>query len=396
MTKTPHKLPKRSRKRNRKLHRSNHIIKGGIVSVYEHVFYKPNWQKDAFTNTIQWTTLVKLKDTCLYATSIPDQDTNKCLATLMFYMHVKDIKRIISLQGCDVSEPPTRNRPPMKNCEGYIRDGDGYTMNGETYLTDKHYESRMWKAIKSMNPETEYNNIIEFQNHKIEDYTAGSLRTWFELLNYNYYFEWEKTIIHCLAGFGRTGSILLLVYMNTYYQNNQSEISKLSSEFFYYSSSSELYTGLQQELSEAIELDIDDADVNAPRMPPENGEVNRVIKNFDKNKIVDEVFNIKDYTHANLLITRMNYIRICLGTKFKQDTIFLFQLLLTPIDLKKRIHMTTPETVLSDSVSREQSQLIAITPETIFSSEGREPVQINLSDIETISKQVDNPYGIKV
>jgi hypothetical protein len=46
MTKTPHKLPKRTRKRNRKLHKPNHIIKGGVSSVYKEVFYKPNWQKN--------------------------------------------------------------------------------------------------------------------------------------------------------------------------------------------------------------------------------------------------------------------------------------------------------------------------------------------------------------
>lgn len=68
-----------------------------------------------------------------------------------------------------------------------------------------------------------------------------------------------------------------------------------------------------------------------------------------------------------------------------------------PIDLKKRLDILSPETLFSSFQAikaREQTQLIAITPETIFSSEGREPVQINLSDIATISAQVDNPYGI--
>jgi len=380
----PRKSPKHTRKRNCKLHKPNHIIKGGISSTYKEVFYKPNWIK--FFGC-QWTTLVKLKGTFLYATSIPDENTHKCLATFLFYMFVKDICRIISLQACDESNPKV-----TENCEGFIPDGND--------LDDKYYESRMWIGLGNSYGETHKEGRIEFKNHKIKDFTAGNLRTWFELLNYDYYNDWQKTIIHCLAGFGRTGSILLMVYMNTYYQNNRNKANELNNKFFHYSSSSELYTELRKELSEAIELDIDDADVNDPRMPPENGEVNDLIKSVDKNKITEEVFNIEDYSEANTLITRMNYIRICLGTKFKQDTIFLFQLMPMPIDWKKKIDVSRLENLFSSFQAavkeREQEQLIAITPETIFSSEGREPVQINLSDIETISKQVDNPYGIKV
>jgi protein tyrosine phosphatase len=378
MPKTSRKSHKHSRKNNSKLHKPNHIIKGGVSSVYKEVFYKPNWIE--FFGC-QWTTLVKLKGTCLYATSIPDQNTHKCLATFLFYMFVKDIYRIISLQGCDVSNPKK-----TENCEGFTPDGND--------LDDKSYESRMWIGLGNSYIETQRR---EFKNHKIEDFTAGNLRTWLELLNYNYYIEWEKTIIHCLAGFGRTGSILLMVYMNTYYQNNRNKANELNNEFFHYSSSSELYTELRKEFSEAIELDIDVVDENDRNKPSENGEVNNLIKSFDKNKIVHEVFCIEDYSDANTLITRMNYIRICLGTKFKQDTIFLFQLMPMPIDLKKRLDILSPETLFSSFQAikaREQTQLIAITPETIFSSEGREPVQINLSDIATISAQVDNPYGI--
>jgi len=383
MPKTSRKSHKHSRKNNSKLHKPNHIIKGGVSSVYKEVFYKPNWQKNPILRIFkvekQWSTLVKLKGTCLYATSIPSENTHKCLATFLFYMFVKDIYRIISLQGCDVSNPKK-----TENCEGFTPDGND--------LDDKSYESRMWIGLGNSYIETQRR---EFKNHKIQDYTAGNLRTWLELSNYDYYIEWEKTIIHCLAGFGRTGSILLMVYMNTYYQNNRSEISKLSSEFFHYSSSSELYRELRKEFSEAIELDIDVVDENDRNKPSENGEVNSDIAKFDINNIIDELFDIEDYSDANMLITRMNYIRICLGMKFKQDTIFLFQLMPIPIDLKKTIHTTNPEMIHSyHLLAREQTQLIAITPETIFSSEGREPVQINLSDIATISAQVNNPYGI--
>jgi hypothetical protein len=54
----------------------------------------------------------------------------------------------------------------------------------------------------------------------------------------------------------------------------ESERSKLSNEFFHYSSSSELYTKLREEFSEAIELDVDVVDENDRNKPSENGEVN--------------------------------------------------------------------------------------------------------------------------
>jgi len=391
MPKTSRKSHKHSRKNNSKLHKPNHIIKGGVSSVYKEVFYKPNWQINPLLSMCniehQWSTLVKLKDTNLYATSMPSENTHKCLATFLFYMFVKDIYRIISLQGCDL----VRNPKEIQNCDGFTPDGSA--------VDDKSYESRMWIGLGKSYLETQ---IREFKNHKMQDFTAGNLRTWLELSNYNYYtIPWEKTIIHCLAGFGRTGSILLLVYMNTYYRKKESERSKLSNEFFHYSSSSELYTKLREEFSEAIELDVDVVDENDRNKPSENGEVNDDIKKFDISNIINEVFDIQNYSRANILITQMNYIRICLGTKFKQTSIYLFKLLPIPIDWTKHydtIDINKPEEMHSDLLAllaHEQHQTIVITPENIFSSRGREPVLINLSDIVTISAQVDNPYGIK-
>jgi len=321
-------------------------IKGGVQFHYENVFQKPSWQKsvDGLNN---WVTFVKLKDTQLYATSIPSEDLYKCLANLSFYMHVKDIKRIISLQGCDIDD-----RHFTMNCHGRIT----------PYKFDKNYESRMWIGMQSMYKEMQEDSYIDFQNHKIRDYTAGTLTTWFALFNYNYMDTNQKTLIHCLAGFGRTGSILLLIFMYNNYNNRSEKHGELSESFLGHTNGLDLFLELSVSFLDAIELDTS----------PENGKVNEDIGIFDIADIVKEVFDISNYSHANIFITRMNYIRICLGLNFGIKEIFLYKLWLSHTDSS------------------------FITPNTIFSSEGREMDNIKLSDIETISSQVDNPYGITV
>lgn len=318
-------------------------IKGGFSFNYGDVFQKPSWYK----GRNNWCTFVKLKNTQVYATSIPSENLYKCLANLSFYMHVKDIKRIISLQGCDIDD----GRIAM-NCYGRI----------SPLEFDTNYESRMWNEMKGMYKETHENDYIDFKNHKIHDYTAGSLTTWSEIFNYNYYNPNQKTLIHCLAGFGRTGSILLMIFMYNYYNNHSEKRVDLSEPFLGYPTGFDLFMELNAMFFEAIELDTS----------VENGEVNVDIARFDTANIVKEVFDISDYSHANLCITRINYIRILIGLAFEKSDIFLYQLWPEGTDYN------------------------VINCETIFDSERREPVQVPLSEIETISSQVDNPFGITV
>ena len=237
------------------------------------------------------------------------------------------------------------------NCHGRIT----------PYKFDTNYESRMWIGMQSMYKEMQEDSYIDFQNHKIRDYTAGTLTTWFALFNYNYMDTNQKTLIHCLAGFGRTGSILLLIFMYNNYNNHSEKHRELSEPFLGYTNGLDLFVELSVSFLDAIELDTS----------PENGKVNEDIRIFDISEIVKEVFDISNYSHANMFITRMNYIRICLGLSFGIKDIFLYKLW------------------SSDTNS-------SITLDTIFSSEGREMDKIQLSEIETISSQVDNPYGITV
>jgi len=324
-------------KKRNKSYRKPRSIKGGISSTYDNVFKMPSWQ----TGENPWVTLVRLKDTELYASSIPDQNIYNCLATMKFYMYVKGIKRIISLQGCGIDDGH-----PMHNCKGYIPED----------MTQKNdnYEEDIWNGLKSMSLVHKNDSLIDFDNHKINDLSAGRLSVWCDLYNCNYYNPNQPTLIHCLAGFGRTGSILLLICLNTYYQNNGLEVDKLSTEYLGHIDGNSLFIDLYLRLHDALIVD-NDVHVNGQ-------ECNDVITAFDKRHITNELFDIKNLTAINIFITRLNYIRICLGLGYNQTEVYLYHL--------KYDNDITSENMLEF------------------------PRLVKLKDIIDIANTPDNPYGI--
>jgi len=317
---------------------------GGIFSNYQHVFETPSWQSGAR----QWTTLVKLKGLHIYGSSIPHEDTYQCLATFLFYMHVKNIKRIISLQGCDVIDV---DHTPG-NCNGHIYPDKKYK--------DRHYESRIWNSLKEMSLFHSKDAYIEFLNHRIIDMTAGNFSEWCQLYVMSYTNEDQITLIHCLAGFGRTGSILLLIFLKYYYERNPDKKEDISKEWLGYSSGNDML--IEIILLFQADLEVDDN-------PSVNQELNADIINFDPESIIHELTNIIDrsgqvsLTLANIIIIRMNYIRLCLGFGYNRKYIFLYEKKTDPTD----IHI-----------------------ESLFDS----PISVKMTTIDTIIKDPSNRFGI--
>jgi hypothetical protein len=327
-------------------------LRGGIVSQYQHVFEKPSWR----TGTRPWTTLVKINNLHVYGSSIPHEDVYNCMATLKFYMHVKNIKRIISLHACDIATN-------ADHCNG--------TLYPDKTI-DQHYESRVWNALKDMSKLHNEDPYIEFVNHYIQDMTAGTLTEWSALYNYNYANPNQITLIHCAAGFGRTGSILFLIWLNSKYENNHRSMNEIWDPFLGFPNGFDMIINLQDEFFNNIILD---------NNPVQNDECNDDIIAFDPANIVDELFNVMGKNRLlslyliNLLITRINYTRICLGFGFSSSqtqTIFLYKLVFDPA--------LEVETYDSSTFSR----ILA------------NPDEISLADIDTIAKNLANPYGIKL
>jgi len=320
-------------------------IKGGIASHYREVFKTPSWQ----SGNRQWATLVKIDGLEVYGSSIPYENIYRCLATFQFYMNVKNIKRIISLQGCDVVDGDLPD-----NCDGHLPPDS---------TTDKNYESRIWNALKEVSLLHSQDTNIEFVNHKIVDMTAGNLTEWLALYKYDYTDPKQITLIHCLAGFGRTGSILFLIWLKHYYITNSGIIENISKSHLGYSNGSVMITTLTTLFNSDLFLDND----------TNNGECQKRIDLFHPKSITEELINIKGRDGkvslylVNLLIVRMNYILICLGLGFKGEdvtTIFLYQKISNP----------------------------NIKFDGIFMN----PQEIRISDLDGILQEPKNQYGIQI
>lgn len=303
----PKKYAKKSKPRNKRTRK----IKGGIASSYNSVFKEPSWQQ----GRRQWATLVKLNGFGLhvYGSSIPHEDVYSCLATFQFYMHVKNIKRIISLQGCGIN---IGNLPD--NCQGRLPPDK---------TTDTEYESRVWDALKQVSLLHHNDPDIEFVNHKIVDMTVGNLTEWCLLYKYDYTNKDQITLIHCLAGFGRTGIILFLIWLRYYYDKNRTIVPDLLKPHLGYNDGNDMMRFLMRMFYDNLLLDDD---------PTVNGNCNDKIKLFDPLIIIAELLNIFDEDGngslylANLLITRMNYVRICLALGFKTNRVYLYKKVTDP------------------------------------------------------------------
>jgi hypothetical protein len=320
-------MPKKYAKKYKSRNKRTRKIKGGIASDYNSVFKGPSWQSGAR----QWTTLVKIRGLNVYGSSIPHEDVYSCLATFQFYLHVKNIKRIISLQGCDIDDG---HRP--SNCNGYLPPDS---------RTDTKYESRVWNAVKQVSLVHNEDSQVEFVNHKIVDMTVGNLTEWRLLYNYNYNDPNQITLIHCLAGFGRTGIILFLIYLRYYYENHRTIVPNLLKPHLGYENGKKMISRLMDMFYQELILD-DDAAVN--------GDCNNKIKSFKRVRIIEELVNIKGRDGnvslhlANLLITRMNYVLICLALGFKTDRVFLYKKVADPNITFKDLFVNPDEKIITE------------------------------------------------
>jgi hypothetical protein len=212
-----------------------------------------------------------------------------CIQTLAFYMYVKGIKRIISLQGCpNTYHDPVRGDVLPDNCEGSIPGSP----------LDNNYEKNVWMGLKRMTSVTENDPNITFINDcQIPDFQAGSLITWTTLGNFNYNDPNQKTLIHCLAGFGRTGSALLMIMFKYMMMINPANIACLQQDYCGYPNRRQMFTGIRDIFAGYLQTNNE----------AENGATNAVITGFNTASIVREVFDVNNLNHVNLLITRINY-----------------------------------------------------------------------------------------
>jgi hypothetical protein len=251
--------------------------------------------------------------------SVISQD-QYCTNTMNFYRYVKNIPNIISLQGCDLDWTGYRYKP--KYC-------------------DNLEEKANWNKIcneydNNTNPRTDH--IKEFY---WVDMSAGFFSVYKSLSDIDFTDISNSSIIHCLAGFGRTGTVLMLIICINHYkefpdeyetdflipERNDPDNSKTSNRII-----RKLKSLFYQYLEVDQEIPIDPA---IPINDRTKDTLKRLIFSFGIEKIFDELFTNfyrrgarnrqVNYTSLNVMVTRINYILYFTAKACNQTSVILYE-----------------------------------------------------------------------
>jgi hypothetical protein len=275
----------------------------------------------------RYTNFVKIKDIngekiYLHASSIPMPNKNLegvaetrrlhgqyCSNLLNFYRFVMDIPKIISLQGCDLdwSFLPYDYKP--ESCGGV----NELTIWDETCSRYNQSNDEEGNTEIIGDPRS---NMMEF--YWVDDH-PGYFSVYDNLSKIDFTKKVNNAVIHCLAGFGRTGIAVLLVICINYYKKNP---SKFNTDFFVNSKkpnnfkSSSIVTKLKSLLINFTDNDTDIPD-DLGISVMEKQSIKDNISSFNIKLMSEEIFLDDFYTNygyyisftkINTFITRMNYI----------------------------------------------------------------------------------------
>lgn len=274
--------------------------------------------------------------------------------TMNFYRYIKNIPRIISLQGCDL------NWDNM-NCTYRPRYCDD--------LNERENWNKICNQLTDPSTRRVTNHIQEFY---WIDMSAGFFDVYKSISTIDFTNSKNYSIVHCLAGFGRTGTILMLILCINYYKLKPGEyeadflspytndpdnklrsnaiITKLKLLF-------DTYIGTDQDIPTNIGLD-----------PIMISKIKRSIS-FDVSKIKQELFEHfykrgssnrrVNYTSLNVLISRINYILYFTALSIGLDRCVLYE--------------TQLETYTSVNNSYVMNSMVL-----------RNPIEMSMADIETM------------
>jgi hypothetical protein len=251
--------------------------------------------------------------------SVISQD-QYCTNTMNFYRYVKNIPNIISLQGCDLDWSWCRYKP--KYC-------------------DNLEEKANWNKIcneydNNTNPRTDH--IKEFY---WVDMSAGFFSVYKSLSDIDFTDISNSSIIHCLAGFGRTGTVLMLIICINYYKEFP---LKYERDFLIperddpdnSKTSNRIIKKLKKLFTRYLEVDQEiPIDPAIPINKDTQDRIRLLIFSFGIEKIFDELFTNfyrrgarnrqVNYTSLNVMVTRINYILYFTAKACNQTSVILYE-----------------------------------------------------------------------
>ena len=151
-------------------------------------------------------------------------------------------------------------------------------------------------------------------NNEIKDMTAGYIENYELNLDKN-----SKILFHCLAGLGRTGTMLFFVWFQFILLHNERKYTL--SRYLGNNNGQEMYENLKQKFSESIQV------FEPDRFQRESWEKIGGNNNYKTESLIDEVFNVKNLFTKNLFITRINYIiLVAINNLYPKESVYLYPL----------------------------------------------------------------------
>lgn len=285
-------------KRKTKRNKIRYSKKGGVLRNLNEL-YPPAWAF-GLVRRPRWmpgcTTIVQAPNLFLYGTSLPLWNQLDMEDIMKFYLFRKDIKRVISLQGCGGVAPPANN---------LIRCQPNHLLEDQTFA-----------VVKNSFIATRDDPNVQFINIPVRDMSPGTLDQWVAISALTFTVPEEMSIVHCLAGKGRTGSFFLYNIMRTHGHPNL-----VLTPFMNQGNSAGMYNLIRGMLQIIV---------TSNNIHEHGNAINAIINQFDVNEIINEVCNMNDLFHANLMISRINLIILMLcfrGNVPVNQPIYLYRLI---------------------------------------------------------------------
>jgi len=130
--------------------------------------------------------------------------------------------------------------------------------------------------------------------------TCGSLGAWTDLNALRYDTAATKSLVHCAAGMGRSGTVMVFNLLKLVLTQLQ-----LQTEYLGFNDSLGLFNSIY-----GIRTHI----INNDDLIENGAVINATITSFDINDLYNEVFNITSLFHINLFLARINNIFLSIAT----------------------------------------------------------------------------------
>jgi hypothetical protein len=218
----------------------------------------------------------------IFGSSLP---MNQAIPNLyQYFRNTIGIETIISFQNCE----NTLDQTHRECCES-----KGYNVRG------------------AKSQEIEWNKLGgTFINNELKDMTPGSIDNFDILINHK---VWESlTLIHCFAGYGRTGTTLLYYWFRTQTLYGKKDICRVNGSNYEinwgYDKMQQQYLNTTNSQTMFYVLKLNFIKCLSLYSGPGWDKYTKDCRTFNIDDLVNEVFNIDNLFHANLFITRINYI----------------------------------------------------------------------------------------